>query len=680
MDIFLPFFRAKNIPFLIISLFVINCFSACVPPKIEEVVTDVSIDIQDSVFQKIANWQDLKKVDQLYSMLYHPNPSYRFQATRALGSMGDLVNIDTLARLFNDPVDEVRAMAAFALGQSNKSEALDMLTKAFMKADTAKQFLQSQKAILEAVGQCGDLEMLQLLSSGKNYSPTQDTALLEGQAKGIFRFGLRGMTNPQSIQRMQNILIDNDYPTSVQLIAATYLARIPAKIDSTMAVPLSAAFENHPSSDVRMALALALGKTKQEEALTSLIGQFQKETDYRVKCNILRALKNFPYENVRPLAIEAIRSPNEHISRTAVQYLLEKSTPPDATLWWRFAKDSLPTPIQLELYRVANRHLPAFRVEYRNAINAELRQLYTQKKSAYEKATALKALAEFPWNFRYIFREGQLSENQTIKTASIEALKEIGERADFKQFFGLSTRRVTQELARNFTTAIRSKSPGAVATAAIAMRSEKRDYRPYIDSIFVYQNILDSLALPAMIESYNELAKTIAYFKGNDDFKAQKPDFNHPIDWKTLEGLAHRPQVEMTINGGEVLLELWPDIAPGTVVNFIKLTKNGFLKNKNFHRIVPNFVIQGGSPSGDSYGSLDYTIRSELSPISYDQQGLLAMASAGADTEGTQFFITHSPTLHLDGGYTLFGKVVSGMDVVHDIQMGDRITSCKLKE
>ncbi|NRA48556.1 MAG: peptidylprolyl isomerase, partial [Phaeodactylibacter sp.] len=94
--------------------------------------------------------------------------------------------------------------------------------------------------------------------------------------------------------------------------------------------------------------------------------------------------------------------------------------------------------------------------------------------------------------------------------------------------------------------------------------------------------------------------------------------------------------------------------------------------------VVPNFVAQGGCPRGDGYGSLDYTIRTELAPIHYDEGGYVGMASAGNHTECTQFFITHSPTLHLDGEYTIFARVSEGMDIVHDIQVGDRITNIEL--
>ncbi len=89
-------------------------------------------------------------------------------------------------------------------------------------------------------------------------------------------------------------------------------------------------------------------------------------------------------------------------------------------------------------------------------------------------------------------------------------------------------------------------------------------------------------------------------------------------------------------------------------------------------------MIQSGCPRGDGYGRLDFTIRSELADAYYDSEGYVGMASAGPHTEGTQDFITHSPSPHLDGRYTIFGKVISGMDVVHNIGMGDTITATNI--
>ena len=116
-----------------------------------------------------------------------------------------------------------------------------------------------------------------------------------------------------------------------------------------------------------------------------------------------------------------------------------------------------------------------------------------------------------------------------------------------------------------------------------------------------------------------------------------------------------------------------------TSLNFIDLTERGFFNGKNFHRVVPNFVIQGGCPRGDGYGSLNYNIRSEFNDrTEYHEAGCVGMASAGPHTESTQWFVTHSSTPHLDGRYTLFGKVTAGMDVVNQIQQSDIIKAVTL--
>ncbi|MBK9331293.1 MAG: peptidylprolyl isomerase [Ignavibacteria bacterium] len=123
---------------------------------------------------------------------------------------------------------------------------------------------------------------------------------------------------------------------------------------------------------------------------------------------------------------------------------------------------------------------------------------------------------------------------------------------------------------------------------------------------------------------------------------------------------------------GDIRIELFPDAAPMTVLNFLKLSERNFYDGTIFHRVVSNFVIQGGDPTGTGYGGPGYSIRSEFSPLEYET-GYVGMASSGKDTEGSQFFITHSATPHLDGKYTIFGKVTDGMQTVDKIMVGDMI-------
>ena len=130
---------------------------------------------------------------------------------------------------------------------------------------------------------------------------------------------------------------------------------------------------------------------------------------------------------------------------------------------------------------------------------------------------------------------------------------------------------------------------------------------------------------------------------------------------------------------GDIRIELFAADAPMTVDNFIKLARSGFYNDLAFVRVVPNFVIQGGDPRGDQNGGPGYQIRDEINLRQYGT-GTVGMALSGKDTGGSQFFITHSPQPHLDGGYTIFGQVIEGMDVVNRIARGDKMERVEIIE
>lgn len=123
-------------------------------------------------------------------------------------------------------------------------------------------------------------------------------------------------------------------------------------------------------------------------------------------------------------------------------------------------------------------------------------------------------------------------------------------------------------------------------------------------------------------------------------------------------------------------IELFEEEAPGTVANFVKLAQSGFYDGLTFHRVIPDFVIQGGCPKGNGSGGPGYTIKCETQgEKQYHDRGVLSMAHAGKDTGGSQFFICHNRdnTQHLDRRHTVFGKVVEGLDVIDAIRANDEI-------
>ena len=137
----------------------------------------------------------------------------------------------------------------------------------------------------------------------------------------------------------------------------------------------------------------------------------------------------------------------------------------------------------------------------------------------------------------------------------------------------------------------------------------------------------------------------------------------------------------MNTSKGAVELTLYPEYAPQTVNNFVFLAREGFYDQVSFHRVISDFMIQGGDPTGSGTGGPGYSFADEFSgnPLTHEAK-VISMANAGPNTNGSQFFITHSPQPHLDGHHTVFGKVTNGQDVVDAIAQGDVIASIEITE
>lgn len=140
---------------------------------------------------------------------------------------------------------------------------------------------------------------------------------------------------------------------------------------------------------------------------------------------------------------------------------------------------------------------------------------------------------------------------------------------------------------------------------------------------------------------------------------------------------------EIVTGKGTMKVELYEQDAPNTVANFVKLSEKGYYDGLTFHRVIPDFVIQGGCPQGSGAGGPGYSIDCELTGSNqYHDRGVLSMAHAGRNTGGSQFFVCHSRnnTSHLDGVHTCFGKVIEGVEYVDEIREGDKIEKITIAE
>jgi cyclophilin family peptidyl-prolyl cis-trans isomerase len=174
--------------------------------------------------------------------------------------------------------------------------------------------------------------------------------------------------------------------------------------------------------------------------------------------------------------------------------------------------------------------------------------------------------------------------------------------------------------------------------------------------------------LPAAAARWGPVAP-IATGRTLDDYRAVVRRFLVP-----MERGEPAPRVTIETAGGALVVELFPAEAPLTVAAFLTLVDRHYFDGSAWHRVVPNFVVQDGDPRGDGAGGPGFVLRDELNPVRYET-GTVGMALSGPDTGGSQFFITHSPQPHLDGTYTVVGRVVSGSAVLGAIGMGERIRS-----
>jgi cyclophilin family peptidyl-prolyl cis-trans isomerase/HEAT repeat protein len=231
------------------------------------------------------------------------------------------------------------------------------------------------------------------------------------------------------------------------------------------------------------------------------------------------------------------------------------------------------------------------------------------------------------------------------------------------------------------------ESLGAALTVALRDKASNDASLAILDALAKQKNRNANEAIKTVLDSSDYLVrrKAIEALKasGAGDFSNRLGEVetrNTARDYeRAISRIGKRVLAVVTTNKGRFTIELLPEAAPLNVDNFVQLARRGYFNRIVFHRVVPNFVIQGGDPRGDGNGGPGYQVRCEINEVPY-RRGAVGMALSGKDTGGSQWFVTHAPQPHLDGGYTVFGNVVSGMEVVDRIARGDMINSIVVTE
>ncbi len=614
----------------------------------------------DPTLIKIYDLKDRRATDSLLRFLKSDIPLYRQEAALAFGSVQDSLASLALGQLLIEDADRVvRRYAAFALGQTG-GQSLKSLISASHDSDP--------EVVREALVALGKTLSEQDRSALTGFE-SSDSLALEGQAWGLYHLMLRKKADSLATQRAAELLKPG-YSYQTRLAAAHYFGRS-SKLDAkNFEDGLIQAALSDQHAEVRMAAAAGLKHIGTARMLTTIKKLMQEESDYRVRVNAIRACQNSP-DSTRSILFEGLKDSSVMV-QIAASEAIRNSVPPagerermeDALLKAKFPR------VRANLYAALLKGADA-----NNTIKEIIKEYATA--DDYYKAQLLSALGEAnsqrpdgkdaqEWVTKELLND-QVS--RVVATSAATALTTL-DGQERNPASKLSTLEVYKK-------AIHNGDPAVTGLICAALTDPVNDYRGIIHDTGFLHEARNKLTLPRDIESMQPIDEAIAFLEGKPKPAKPSNEFNHPIDWTLVSRIAVHQEAELITTRGSISIALVVEESPGSVCNFVSLAEKGYFNGKFVHRVVPNFVAQAGCNRGDGFGSEDYSIRSEFSVRRY-ATGAVGMASAGKDTEGTQWFITHCPTPHLDGRYSIFAFVVKGMDVVHQLQVGDQILEVRM--
>ncbi|WP_198172911.1 peptidylprolyl isomerase [Hymenobacter ginkgonis] len=624
----------------------------------------------DATRCRIATAQDERQTTALLPFLVDKNPAYRAAAAEALGSVQDTKAVPALLPLLHDATPAVRRAAAYALGQAGDSTAVPALVQRLAQPEPNSP---ARRATYEALGRC-----VTKRSVGQVWTmapPGPDSAAAPGRAWAMYRIALRGLATPEAVSQATKLLSQPKQNLAARMGAAAAFTRMRG-LDSVLArVALPVLLKDvttDPNYYVRANCATALGRVARPAAYLALLKAANTDADHRVRIAALRALPSEPSIQSFAVVKEALVRPLAQEALTAAEWLLkvQVDTATIASSDFADVRRVQHWRARATLLQAALRHA---RVAFRSVIADSIRLRYQKTANQYEKAALLAALGEDVKQFGFLAKEAAATSGPTVVPGT--ALAALVSLRGNKSF----------PVARqaDFTAALRRALAGGdeaqLSTAAEAFGNPTLVPAPQPADLAALRQARDKLVLPREIEAWIGLQQALDKIE-----KTATPTpaprgtaRQHPIDWAVVQSVPVGQRVRVATTQGVIVLELKVAEAPGAVASFVALVRQHFYDGLYFHRVVPDFVAQGGDPRGDGSGGVPYTLRSEFAQLNYGA-GAVGLASAGKDTESCQFFLTHEPTPHLDGRYPIFAQVVSGLDVVQRLEIGDKMLRVEL--
>jgi cyclophilin family peptidyl-prolyl cis-trans isomerase/HEAT repeat protein len=684
--------------------------------------TAVSLPIPASTLLKIIRYEDQRNWnDELKTLLTDPDVHVRKRAALAAGRIGEQAAVPSLSEmLLTDRDVDVREMSAFALGEIELPSGGYALIQALKNNQTPSAV---RARAVEALGKIS-AEII------ANPPPPAQAGVPEDERLDVFRAAILDALEFEENRRPQadrlTVLLGltavlRAKPDNAGPVVTKFLhnpdARIVADALNTMArLRLKGANErvrqllNHSDPIVRANAARVVGAAEHIEAFDTVLDRALHDSDLRVRVSAIRALASLKDARAADPLLKRGNSllSSERQNHSARNELLEI-----ATTLGRLLSNSL-NPDAIDFLRNMRTRTRGEAVEVEVAFARIAPGIYLTNRTVGKvlKVGAtwrqLSRRAQGLGAVRDVITEAKAGSagDDLLKAAQKELASMLDRRTtpalavpDVLQAYNSFKPADADQYARKFlqdrdvivratAAEILGALPSAANTSALAEALPRalRDHDlndaalAILDALGKQKNKEANDAIKMALDSDDHLIrrKAVALLKANG-----VGDFSDRIGWvktryadgdyrRAIARIGKHTTARVITSQGAFTIEFLADQAPLTVDNFIQLARRGYFNGQIIPRVVPNFVVQAGDPRGDQNGGPGYQIRCEINEVPYDRAAV-GMALSGKDTGGSQWFVTHSPQPHLDGGYTVFGRVVRGMDVIDSIARGDVI-------
>jgi cyclophilin family peptidyl-prolyl cis-trans isomerase/HEAT repeat protein len=681
-----------------------------------------------SVLVRIVRVEDERRWDaDLSGLLSDKSAAVRARAALAAGRIGDDRAVPSLVALLQQDKDNaVRAMAAFALGETEAISAAEALIN---ELSPARARGEVRARIMEALGKItaafSKVEEEKARSTGAAILSMLNFEH-EFRIKPDRQIVLLGLTavlraRPEGAGKLIAQFLSSTDPR-VRADAANALARLRANDGNSQ---LRQLLITDPDPIVRANSARVLGATEDKAAFEALLDRALKDSDSRVRVSAIRALSGLKDSRAAPALLKRSNDWSPDAQRTVpgqanealeiattIGRLLQGTDDKDALAWLRRSRagfhNSAPE-LDIAYVRISPQ---AYLAEL--GIGAAARKkaqetLLLNWNAASSLAQGLGEIAALPdstidkariteqaqeiLRAMLDYRKSGIIINTLVAVHSEYAIPDVLRAfAAFKpkdldtlliahlEETDVVVRATAAELLGELAPKESNTSP-LIKALPFALTDQQNDaLLAILDSLGKQKTAAANEAIKTALNSSDYLARRHAVgllkANGEGDFSTRIGTVqtrNTSADYqRAISRIGTKVRAIVSTTKGSFTIELLPDDAPLTVDNFVQLAKRRYFNGISFHRVVPNFVIQGGDPRGDGNGGPGYSIRCELNQVPYER-GAVGMALSGKDTGGSQWFVTHSPQPHLDGGYTVFGRVLLGMEVVDAITRGDVI-------